>query len=127
LPEAQPERGYFSTFNNDNPYLRSVKNNITLSNILPTAFIERNMTEAFLSEDEVNCPCVSYELEKIVDSEFNQTLSVASAHGYQFSIDNNGIFKYENYTSYHKFFLWLSCKNPAGVDTGVRENPNIWL
>jgi len=123
LPTDEPERGYFDMWNNMYPYLNSINKNVALST---TDFVERNMTQAFLSEDETNCPCVSFALEKIVDSESGTAaLSVNSSLGYQFSISDQGIFKYENYTSYQKFFLWVSCLNPAEVSSGVREKPNI--
>ena len=109
-------------WNNEYPYLKDIDNNVSLST---TDFIEQNMTKAFLSEDGINCPCRSFALEKIADSESGTELSVNSAHGFQFSISDQGMFKYKNYTSYQKFFLWVSCENPAGVSSGVREKPNI--
>ena len=92
LPTTEPDRDYFDLFNNEFPYLKSINNNVTLSTINESDFIRKNMTSAFLSEDEKNCPCASYDIEKIIDSEYNYTLSVKDAYGYQFSIDNQGIF-----------------------------------
>ena len=48
-------------------------------------------------------------------------------YGFGFSIDNDGLFKIANYTSYHKFSIWLSCTNPAGVWSGMSKDRNILL
>jgi hypothetical protein len=45
-------------------------------------------------------------------------------------MSNSGFFKITNYSSYHKFQVWISCVNPAGVYSGMREHDNInleWL
>ena len=99
-------------------------NNVTVTDVKESASVENKLATAFYSDDKVNCPCVSYKIEKTVDLENNKTLT-EDIYGYKFSIDDSGIFKYENYTTYHKFYLWISCKNSAGNYTGTRERPNI--
>ena len=115
-------------FNLQWPYLRIIDNSIDLTNVAETDFITRNIEPAFTSYS-ASCPqkCVSYDIEKITDYETGQTLSLGSTYGYQFSIDNAGIFKYQNYTTDHSFYLWVSCKGANGAYTGVRDKPNIML
>ena len=93
------------------------------SNVIATdtsSKIIKNINDTFVSEDETNCPCISYNIDKVMDARFGLDLAKDEYYGFQFSVDNQGNFTMQNYTSYHKFMIWLSCKNPAGTDTGLR-------
>ena len=84
------------------------------------------MTDRFISEDEANCPCVTYEVGKVVDPFTDQQL-VGDYYGFEFSMNSTGFFKVANYSSYHKFHIWISCNNSAGVYSGMRAHNNIVL
>ena len=76
-------------FNLQFPYLKIIDNSVNLAAVAETDFITRNIAPVFVSDD-ASCPqtCESYKIEKITDYETSQTLSLGSAYGYQFSIDN---------------------------------------
>ena len=42
-------------------------------------------------------------------------------------MNDTGFFRITNYTSYHKFQIWISCSNAAGVTSGMRTDYNIYL
>ena len=77
-------------FNLQFPYLKIIDNSVDLATVAETDFVTRNAAPIFVSEDEINCPqkCASYDIEKITDYETSHTLSLGSAYGYQFSVDN---------------------------------------
>ena len=54
------------------PYLYQWSQNITSN---PYDFLVHNMSETFVSEDQINCPCVDYKLEQVKDPVFDLVLN----------------------------------------------------
>ena len=86
------------------------------------------MTETFISEDPVNCPCVKYNIEQVkTRNEYNALLPKGDYNGFDITIDDEGLLKVSNYMTYSYFEIWLSCSNVDGVTSGMRKDFNVWL
>ena len=59
------------------------------------------MTETFLSEDPVNCPCVDFNIEQVkTRNEYNKLLPKDDYNGFEFTIDQKGFLRVSNYMKF---------------------------
>jgi hypothetical protein len=68
MPSKEPRKSQYRSFNGKAPYLFLLNNKISSN---PADFFVHNMTESFVSEDQVHCPCTDYKVEKVKDPVFN--------------------------------------------------------